>query len=302
MRVVVALGGNALLKRGEAMTAQNQLANVKKAAISIAEIVRAGHHVIVTHGNGPQVGLLALQNAAYDPALMSTMDVLVAETEGMLGYLIQQEVRNALPAGRQVVALLTQIVVDADDPAFNKPTKPIGPFYDALKAETLSKQYGWTMVVDGSSFRRAVPSPLPKRIVDFEAITLLVEKGIVTICAGGGGIPVIADKTGNYSGVEAIVDKDHASGLLASQISADALLLLTDVDAVYSGWDTDQRKALNHIKASDLRMYTFAEGSMAPKIKASIDFVMNGGTMAGIGRMEDGLAILDRKAGTVICA
>jgi carbamate kinase len=300
MRAVIALGGNAILKRGEPMTAENQRSNVRRAAASIAQVIKAGHDVIVTHGNGPQIGLMALQDMAHDQALASPTDVLGAETEGMLGYLIAQELGNVLPAERAVAAILTQIEVDAADPAFRKPTKPIGPQYGALEAAALIAQHGWVMVSDGPHFRRAVPSPRPKRILEIGVIRLLAEHGVVVICAGGGGIPVVRRKDGSHIGIEAVIDKDHASGLLARETGAGALLLLTDVDGVYLDWGTTQQRRLASVAPAHISSDDFASGSMGPKVAAAVDFASARGVMAGIGRLEDALAILEQRAGTVV--
>lgn len=299
MRVVIALGGNAILKRGEPMTAENQRLNVRRAATAIAQVVEAGHGVVVTHGNGPQIGLMALQDMAHDQALASPTDVLGAETEGMLGYLIAQELGNALPKQKEIAALLTQIEVDATDPAFLKPTKPIGPVYSAMEAADLTAKHGWVMVPDGTQFRRAVASPRPKRILEIGVIRLLIKHDVTVICAGGGGIPVIIQNGGGHIGVEAVIDKDHASRLLAREVKADALLLLTDVDGVYLDWGTPQQRRLSSVTPSELSAYSFAAGSMGPKVAAAIDFARFGG-MTGIGRLEDALEILEQRAGTVV--
>ena len=300
MRVVIALGGNAILKRGELLTAENQRQNVRRAAIAIGQVIEAGHEVIITHGNGPQVGLMALQDAAYDQALASPFDVLGAETEGMIGYLIEQELGNVMPAKNEVATLLTQVEVDATDPAFRNPTKQIGPVYGRKEAAELAARHGWVMVPDGSHFRRAIASPQPKRILEIGVIRLLIEHGITVICTGGGGIPVVRQKNDSYIGIEAVIDKDHASGLLAREISADALLMLTDVDGVYLGWGTAQQRRLEFAKPNELSSYSFEAGSMGPKVRAAVDFVAGGGKTAGIGRLEDALNILGRRAGTNI--
>ena len=300
MRVVIALGGNAILKRGEVMTAESQRANVKRAALAINEVIKASHEVVVTHGNGPQVGLLALQGLAYDATSASPIDVLTAETEGMIGYMIEQELGNIASRGQEVAALLTQIEVNADDPAFKNPSKPIGPLYDRKKSTALTTKYGWSMMPDGSHFRRSVPSPAPKRILEIGIIQLLIQHGITVICVGGGGIPVVKRGDGSFVGIEAVIDKDFASALLAEQINADALLLLTDVDGVYLGWGTEQQKQLHQINAEEINSHTFASGSMAPKVQASLDFLSKGGKIAGIGKMEEALQILKGEAGTTI--
>jgi carbamate kinase len=302
MRVVIALGGNAILKRGELLTAENQRQNIRRAAVAMGQVIEAGHRVIITHGNGPQVGLMALQDAAYDQALASPFDVLGAETEGMIGYLIEQELGNIIPANNQVATLLTQVEVDAADPAFRNPTKQIGPIYGRKEAAALATKHGWVMVPDGSHFRRAVASPKPKRILEIGVIRLLIEHDVTVICTGGGGIPVIRRKDDSYIGIEAVIDKDHASGLLAREIKADALLMLTDVDGVYLGWGTEQQRRLKIAKPKELNSYSFAAGSMGPKVQAAIDFVSGGGRMAGIGKLEDALEILEQRTGTVIMA
>jgi carbamate kinase len=300
MRVVIALGGNAILKRGQPMSAANQRQNIRRAAIAIGQVIEAGHAAIITHGNGPQVGLMALQDAAYDQALASPFDVLGAETEGMIGYLIEQELGNVIPAKNQVATLLTQVEVDAIDPAFRNPTKQIGPVYGRKEAAALTARHGWVMVPDGSHFRRAVASPQPKRILEIGVIRLLIEHDVTVICTGGGGIPVIRREDDSYIGIEAVIDKDHASGLLAREINAEALLMLTDVDGVYLGWGTAQQRRLEFTKPDELRPYSFEAGSMGPKVRAAVDFVTAGGKTAGIGRLEDALKILERRAGTII--
>jgi carbamate kinase len=300
MRVVIALGGNALLRRGEAMTAANQRHNIKLAATAIAQVIVAGHEVVVTHGNGPQVGLMALQDMAYEHDLASPLDVLGAESEGMIGYVIEQELGNMLPDEADIAVLLTQIEVDPADPAFRTPTKPIGPQYSRKEADELTSSRGWAMIPDGAHFRRAVPSPAPRRILETGVVRLLVEHDVTVICAGGGGIPVVRRGDGSYAGLEAVIDKDHASRLLANELHAQALLLLTDIDGVYLGWGTAQQRRLQRVTPGELATYSFAEGSMAPKVKAAIDFVTAGGDFAAIGRLEDALAMLDHRAGTII--
>lgn len=301
MRVVVALGGNALLKRAEPLTVENQRRNVARAATAIARLIAAGHQAIVTHGNGPQVGLMALQDEAYDLSLASPLDVLGAESEGMIGYLIEQELANALGGGK-AAAILTRIEVDPADPAFGKPSKPIGPVYGKEAAAELAARRGWMMMPDGAHFRRAVASPRPQRILEIAAIRLLIEHEITVICAGGGGIPVVRQSDGTHRGAEAVIDKDRASALLARDTGARALLMLTDVDGVYLDWGTPEQQLLRRAIPAQLRRHSFAAGSMGPKIEAALDFVGSGGAMAGIGRLEDALDILEGKAGTVIAA
>ncbi len=300
MRVVIALGGNAILKRGEPMTAENQRLNVKHAAEAIAKVIDVGHQVIITHGNGPQVGLMALQDMAYDPALASPIDCMVAETQGLIGYLLQQELGNATGNKREIATLLTQIEVDQNDVAFNQPSKPIGPMYNQAEAVAMTAKYGWTMMPDGSHFRRAVASPKPKRIVEIATFKHLIENDVTIICVGGGGIPIVKYEGGNQNGVEAVIDKDHSSGLLAREIKADALLLLTDVDGVYLGWGTAQQQRLSNIRPVELNAHKFATGSMGPKVQAAIEFALLGNTMTGIGRLEDAIEILNQHAGTIV--
>lgn len=300
MRVVVALGGNALLKRGQPLSAENQRVNVKVAAKAVFALIEAGHEVIISHGNGPQVGLLALQNAAYKDGGSFPLDVLSAESVGMIGYLIEQELGNLLPDGKLTATLLTQIEVDPGDPAFDKPSKPIGPVYSEEEARRLAADKGWVMGPDGGKFRRMVASPVPKRIFAIEVIRLLANQGVTIICAGGGGIPVIRQADGNFAGVEAVIDKDRASALLASEVGAEALLMLTDVDGVYLDWGTDKQALIARTNPADIRKQTFASGSMAPKVEAAATFVASGGTMAGIGRLEDARAILEKRAGTLV--
>lgn len=301
MRVVVALGGNALLRRGEPLTAENQLHNVQRAAEVLAPLAQQ-HQLIITHGNGPQVGLLALQGAAYKPEEAFPLDILDAESEGMIGYLIEQELRNQLPADHPCATLLTQIEVDEADPAFAAPTKPIGPVYTMEEGERVAAERGWQMAVDGDGLRRVVASPRPRQILELAVIEQLVGQGVTVICAGGGGIPVIRTRGGKLSGIEAVIDKDHASALLASELAADAFLMLTDVDGVYREWGSESAARIESISASELRRLTFAPGSMGPKVAAGCDFVAQRGGMAGIGRLEDAPAILAGEAGTRVVA
>jgi len=299
MLIVAALGGNALLKRGEPLTAEAQRTNVQTAAKSLAELVRAGHQLVITHGNGPQVGLLALQGAAYKPDEAYPLDVLGAETGGMIGYMIEQEIENALDHDRPVATLLTQIVVDRDDPAFANPTKFIGPVYDKAEAESRAAAAGWHIAADGDKWRRVVPSPAPKEIPDIRVLKLLLDQGVVVICTGGGGIPVLRRNDGSMTGVEAVIDKDAASALLARELNADALLLLTDVDAVYRDFGTPTAAPVRNITSAEARMLDVPAGSMGPKVAAASDFADSGG-LSGIGRLEDAIAILEGLAGTKI--
>jgi len=300
MRIVVALGGNALLKRGEPMTAETQRANVRRAAAELAELVKAGHSLVITHGNGPQVGLLALQ-ATATPDTPFPLDVLDAETAGMIGYVIQQELGN-LVKDRPVATLLTQVRVDPRDPAFATPTKPIGLVYDEATARRLAAQRGWAIAPDNDKWRRVVPSPKPLEILEVEVLAFLVERGVIVICAGGGGIPVVNLDSGGIIGVEAVIDKDLASSLLARQLGADMLVMLTDVDAVYLDWGTPKARPLDRVQANDLSATTFAAGSMGPKVEAAIAFTIETGKPAAIGRLEDATAIVNGLRGTHIGA
>jgi carbamate kinase len=299
LRVVAALGGNALLRRGEPMDSEVQRRNVARAAEALAPIAR-DHTLVVTHGNGPQVGLLALQAAAYQGVAPYPLDVLGAESEGMIGYLVERELRARLP-DRQVVTLLTQVEVDRSDPAFARPTKPIGPVFDRERGERLARERGWTMTAENGGLRRVVPSPEPLRIVELPAIALLVEAGAIVVCAGGGGIPIVVDESGSSRGVEAVIDKDLAAALLARELASDVLLLLTDVDAVYLDWGRSQRP-LTRATPVELRRHRFAEGSMGPKVEAACRFVEATRRRAAIGRLEDAAAVLAGSAGTQVLA
>lgn len=283
-RLVIALGGNALLRRGESLEAAVQRQNVKTAAQALAPLA-SSHDVVVTHGNGPQIGLLALQSESYQAVPAYPLDVLGAQSEGMIGYLIEEELRNELP-GRDVATLLTQVIVDAADPAFQRPSKPIGPVYDEASAQRLAAERGWTVGPDGAYWRRLVPSPEPQRIVELTAIRVLLKAVVVVICAGGGGIPVVLDACGALRGVEAVIDKDLSAALLATALHADALLLLTDVDAAYEGWGTSSARPIHDISPAQLRLMSFDAGSMGPKVDAACRFVEAGGRFAAIGALS----------------
>jgi carbamate kinase len=299
MLVVVALGGNALLRRNEPPDAELQRRNVLDAvARSIAPLARV-HDIVVTHGNGPQIGLLALQAASYRAVRPYPLDVLGAESEGMIGYLIEQALAGALP-GREFATLLTQVEIDPRDPAFAAPSKPIGPVYDEPEAGRLARTAGWRFMRDGDSWRRAVPSPMPQRIREINAIKLLVRGGAIVICAGGGGIPVVATPDGALRGVEAVIDKDHSAALLAEALGADALLLLTDVPAVWTRWPRSTGAPIGHTSVAALRGFAFAPGSMAPKVAAACRFAERTGRMVGIGALGDAEAILAGTAGTIL--
>jgi len=298
VKAVAALGGNALLKRGEAMDADVQRRNIIHAAAVVARIAR-DHTVVVTHGNGPQVGLLALQSETSTAARPYPLDVLGAESEGMIGYMLEQELMGFLPK-RAVATLLTQVVVNPGDPAFDHPSKPIGPSYAAEQARRLERERGWHMAQDGPMWRRVVPSPEPLRVIELPAIRLLMDAGAVVICAGGGGIPVAVTPGGALHGVEAVIDKDLSAALLAHQLGADALLLLTDVDAVYLDWGTRDSRPVHETTPDELKRHAFAPGSMRPKVQAACRFVEGGGRLAGIGRLEDAVAILEGVCGTIV--
>jgi len=298
MLVVVALGGNALLRRGEPLDSETQRHNIRSAAAAIAVIARE-HNVVVTHGNGPQIGLLALQTQACRAAQPYPLDVLGAESEGMIGYMIEQALQNQLPR-RAVATLLTQVVIDPRDPAFAKPTKPIGPVYDARQVARLKSQYGWAMARDGKHWRRVVASPAPQRILEIAAIRQLLRAGVLVICAGGGGIPVTVTKEHAIWGVEAVIDKDRSAALLAKSVGADALLLLTDVEAVMEGWGTRASRAIKYAPPRALRSMDFDPGSMGPKVAAACDFVAAGGKLAAIGALRDAPQLLRGKAGTLV--
>tara|TARA_R110000868_G_scaffold256266_1_gene512974 strand:+ start:4544 stop:5452 length:909 start_codon:yes stop_codon:yes gene_type:complete len=299
MLIVAALGGNALLRRGEMLTADVQRRNVRRACEALAKLVKAGHQLVVTHGNGPQVGLLALQGAAYRPEGADPLDVLGAETEGMIGYMIEQELENAIGHQQPVATLLTQVVVDPEDPAFQNPTKFVGPVYGQEEAERKADADGWVISKDGDKWRRVVASPFPLEIPDISVIRLLLNHEVIVICAGGGGIPVIQLKNGSLLGVEAVIDKDAVSALLAEQLHADALLLLTDVDGVYRDFGTPAAERLTILSSEDIDITSLPAGSMKPKVIAAGRFSSTGG-IAGIGRLEDALDILQGKAGTSV--
>lgn len=299
MRVVLALGGNALLRRGQPMSEQNQRKNVRIAAKALATIVRE-HQVVITHGNGPQVGLLALQSAAYKAVDAYPLDVLGAESEGMIGYLIEQELGNVLPHGQPIATLLTQVEVDPADPAFRRPSKPIGPIYTREEAEHLSRERGWATAPDNDRYRRVVPSPLPRHIFEINVIEYLVKLGVVVICAGGGGIPTAYRQDGSLMGVEAVIDKDRAGALLSRELRAEAYLMLTDVKAVYTDWGTPRARAIRRASPAALAELDFDAGSMGPKVEAASEFVRQTGSMAAIGSLEDTVALLHGNAGTLI--
>ena len=295
---MVALGGNALLRRGEQLSAEVQRGHAGDAMTAVAALA-ATHDVVLTHGNGPQVGLLALQALAYTDVPPYPLDVLGAESEGMIGYVLEQELGNRLP-GRAAVTILTQVVVDPEDPAFSAPTKPIGPVYTEERARALERELGWTIARDGDHFRRVVASPEPLRIVELTAIRMLVDAGAVVVCTGGGGIPVTTNGVGTLHGVEAVIDKDLAAELLARGVEADFLLLLTDVQAVMRDWEMPRARPIGRTTPSELRGLEFAAGSMGPKVEAACRFVEATGGAAGIGALDDAAAIVAGTAGTLV--
>jgi carbamate kinase len=299
VRILVALGGNALLKRGEPMTAEVQRANVRTAAQALAPVA-GRHQVVLSHGNGPQVGLLALQAAAFKEVEAYPLDLLGAQTEGMIGYLIEQELGNLLPAEVPFATILTMVEVDADDPAFADPTKFVGPVYDEAQAEALAAEKDWTFKRDGSYLRRVVPSPAPKRIFEIRPIRWLLDQGVLVICAGGGGIPTtfVPGPERTLIGVEAVIDKDLASELLAREIEADLFLMATDVDGVYADWGTPEQRRLDQVTPGELRQRDFAAGSMGPKVDAAARFVEATGKRAAIGALADIEQIVEGQAGT----
>jgi carbamate kinase len=299
VKVVAALGGNALLQRGEPPESDIQEAHVVKAVEGLAPLAR-DHELVITHGNGPQVGLLALESA-HDPALSRPypFDVLGAQTQGMIGYWLVQALQNALP-NSTAACVISRTLVHADDPAFANPTKFVGPVYDAAQASKVAADYGWEIRKDGERWRRVVPSPEPAGILDLALIRQLAASGVIVICAGGGGVPVTRELSGALRGVEAVVDKDLTAALLAQEIEADALLLLTDVAAVQDGYGTPDAKPLHQATPAELRARSFPAGSMGPKVEAACRFVEQTGKMAAIGQLADAQALLDRKAGTVV--
>ena len=297
MRIVIALGGNAILQRGQPMTAENQRANIRAAAEQIAAVA-PDNEIVIAHGNGPQVGLLALQAAAYHDVAPYPLDVLGAQTEAMIGYVIEQELGNLLPADKSLATVLTMIEVDRNDPAFANPTKPIGPVYDRDTAERLKATSGWAIAPDGDKFRRVVASPKPKRIFEIQPIRTLVGNGTLVICAGGGGIPTMYDEHGRLHGVEAVIDKDLASALLAEQLDADLLVIATDVDGVYTGWGTPEQTKLGSVTLEQLADLNLPAGSMGPKVEAACGFARSTGREAVIGSLTDIADIVGGTAGT----
>ncbi|MDO4643304.1 MAG: carbamate kinase [Cardiobacteriaceae bacterium] len=297
MKIVIALGGNALLKRGEPMTSENQRANVKTACEQIARVYD-GNQLVITHGNGPQVGLLALQNNAYKEVPMYPLDVLGAETVGMIGYMIQQELSNAVPRSASIATVLTQAQVDPKDPAFAAPSKPVGPVYSKEEAERIAVEKNWTMAPDNDKYRRVVASPKPINIYGLRPLKTLIEAGYIVVCGGGGGIPTWVDEKGKQHGAEAVIDKDLATALLASLIDADLFVIVTDVDGAYLDWGTPQQRRIASSDPASIAEFGFAKGSMGPKVEAAINFAHATGKDAVIGALADIEQIVAGKAGT----
>ncbi len=298
MRIVFALGGNALLKRGEILSAENQRRNMRAAAAALAQACD-GNEVAIVHGNGPQVGLLALEADAYRAVPPYPLDVLGAESQGMIGYVIAQELRNARP-DRPVAALLTQTLIDPDDPVFGRPTKPIGPVYSKKDVAELAKANGWSFAPDGDAMRRVVASPKPIGIVELPVIEQLVASRAIAICCGGGGIPVYQTWSGELEGAEAVVDKDFAAALLAQKLDAEKLIILTDVDGVYIDWGKAKQRLIRETCADYLASLCFSEGSMGPKVQAAAQFVKATGRTAVIGSLDEVDAVMAGQSGTLI--
>ncbi len=300
MLIVVALGGNALLRRGEPLTAEVQLSNVRSVSATLAGLARE-HRLVITHGNGPQVGLLALQSEALGEIPSYPLDVLGAESAGMIGYMIEQGLGGLLE-GRPIATLLTMVEVDPGDPAFATPSKPIGPAFGADRARELIATRGWAMRAEGDGYRRIVPSPEPERIVELDTIRALVDHGVTVICTGGGGIPVAREDGAGLHGVEAVIDKDLSSTLLATELGADRLLLLTDVDAVVADWPEPARRAIRRASSEALRALDLDPGSIGPKVEAACRFVEATGRPAAIGALGNAAQILRGSSGTTVAA
>jgi carbamate kinase len=308
-RVLVALGGNAILKHGEEGTAEEQIANVRSTCGKIVEIIRNGHSLAITHGNGPQVGDILLKNEAAKNTLpQMPLDICGAESQGMLGYMLQQSMHNELKSAGTTMAVttvLTQTIVNRNDPAFAHPTKPIGPFYTAMEAAKLRREKGWTVINDaGRGYRRVVPSPSPIAIVEADAIRKLLDEGILVIASGGGGIPVVKDDAGILQGVDAVIDKDHSAALLAHLLGAEVLLILTDIEKVSLNYGTQKQVDLDTLTAADAKKHLdegqFPPGSMGPKIESAISFLKAGGKRTVITSLERAMDALRGNAGTTI--
>ncbi len=307
-RSVIALGGNALIHRGERGEFADQLRNLEHAAAAIVALSEVTSQIVLTHGNGPQVGFLALQAAAAERDVpVPPLDVLGAESQGQIGYLLSQALRNAFHARavpRDVAVVLTQTVVDADDPAFQHPTKPVGPVYEEAEAHRLAAERGWTVARDGRHWRRVVPSPRPRRLVEAAVIRRLMQANALVIASGGGGVPVVEDGEGRLHGIEAVIDKDLAAVIVAEEVRAESLILLTDVDAVYRGWGTPGQEKIERLQAGDAeelrRAGAFGSGSMEPKVRACVEFVRAGGRWAAVGALDRAQEVFEGRSGTRI--
>lgn len=301
----MALGGNALLRRGEPLTPGVQRENIRRAVRALAPIAEE-HELVVTHGNGPQVGLLALQAAAFRRASPraatepTPLDVLGAESEGMIGYVIEQELGNVLPVEKPLATILTMVEVDPEDPAWNDPSKPIGPVYDEAEARALASEHGWSIAPDGPYWRRVVPSPRPTRIFEIRPIRWLLERGTVVICAGGGGIPTVYRPDRTLTGAQVVIDKDRASALLAKEVDADVLVLATDVDGVFAEWGTPNQRLLGRTKAGTLMSMSLPSGSMGSKVEAACDFASSTGRPAVIGCLDAVDRLVALETGTIV--
>jgi carbamate kinase len=299
VRVVVALGGNALLRRGEPLTSDVQRENVRVAARALAPVALA-NELVLSHGNGPQVGLLAMQSSALAAVDPYPLDVLGAETEGMIGYLIEQELGNVLPPQQPLATILTMVEVDPADPAFASPTKFIGPGFGREESERLAGEHGWAVALDGERWRRVVPSPAPQRIFEIRPIRWLLERGVVVICAGGGGIPTVFQPDGSLVGAEVVIDKDLASGLLARELGADLFVMATDVAGVFLAYGSPEAVMLRETTPAHLRTLVFPAGSMGPKVEAACRFVEQTGCRAAIGSLGCITEVVSGDAGTQV--
>ena len=296
--VIIALGGNAISPKNETGDIQAQFAHTKESLDGIMHFVRERYNICITHGNGPQVGLLALQSASYEEVEEYPLDVLGAQTEGMIGYMIEQEMGNLMPTETAFATILTMVEVDPEDPAFNNPTKPIGPMYSEGIGRALSEEKGWAIAKDGDGWRRVVPSPIPHRIFELRPIHWLLEKETVVICAGGGGIPTLYNSEGDLEGVEVVIDKDRASALLARQLNARLLVLATDADGVYTDWGSENAKRIENTTPEEIEKLEFDIGSMGPKVEAACDFVRRTGERAVIGALSELEGMVKGTAGT----
>ena len=302
MKIVIALGGNALLQRGQALSSENQLISIRAASIQLARIAD-GNDMLITHGNGPQIGLLALQSESYHDVAPYPLDALGAQTQGLIGYVIEQELANRVPASRQIACLVTRTIVNATDPELARPSKPIGPMYSEQEAKQLGNERRWTIAADNQGYRRVVPSPQPIAVANLEAIRCLFNQGFIVIAAGGGGVPVVTEPGAAMTrGIEAVIDKDATSTLLALALGADCLLIATGVDAVFEGWGTSNQQAIRRISSAALIKMSFPRGSMAPKVAAACEFVSNSGKRAVIGSLHNMEAMLAGTSGTQIFA